>query len=96
MDAEQQTPPKSASLENRAANALNAVMIMLLSAAAATLVTWMSFLHLQRELARGLDFSWSGILMASGQALSTFLMLMVAYRGMRFGYRMLFKTSATG
>ncbi|WP_292107737.1 hypothetical protein [Brevundimonas sp.] len=95
MDPEQQMPPKGASLEDRAAKALNAVMIMLLSAAAAAFGAWMSFIYIQRALARGLDFTWTEI-MASGQILSGLFVFVLACFGMRFGFRMLFKTSAPG
>jgi hypothetical protein len=91
MDIEQ--PPKGASLEDRAANTLNAVMIMLLSAAAALLMVGSCFIQVQRALAGGQDFSWPviaglGTMMAAG--------FLFACRGMRLGYRMLFKRDREG
>ena len=90
MDAEQQTPPKGASLEDRAANALNAFMIMLLSAAVAAFVIWSAAVFLQRKVAHGADFEWKEIL-SSVQFVSGLPLLVFAAFGVRSGYRMLIK-----
>lgn len=93
MDVEQ--PPKGASLEDRAANTLNAVMIMLLSAAVALLMVGSCFIQVQRALADGLDFSWPEI-GGLGPVVLGAAGFLFACRGMRLGYRMLFKRDREG
>lgn len=90
MDAEQQTSPKGASLEDRAANALNAVMIMLLSTVVAAFVIWSAAVFLQRTVADGADFEWTEILL-SVQFVSGLPLLVFAAFGVHSGYRMLIK-----
>lgn len=95
MGPEQQTQPEGASLEHRAAKALNAVMIMLLSTAVAAFGAWMSFIYLHRALAGGPDITWAEIV-TSGQVLSGMFVFVLACFGVRFGFRMLFRTSTPG